>query len=133
MIRMSRSPSQKPQPHSPARPVETAAPATNLPAWLRVYPNTVHLSLRVQPRSSHNRLQSELGGQLRIRLTAPPVDSKANQALVVFLAEVLHCSRSQITLVRGHSSRQKTIEIRGIRASEVLERLKPDSQLRTLP
>jgi uncharacterized protein YggU (UPF0235/DUF167 family) len=51
------------------------------------------------------------------------VDSKANQALVGFLAEALHCPRSQITLLRGHSSRQKIVELRGLTPDAVLQRL----------
>jgi uncharacterized protein (TIGR00251 family) len=54
------------------------------------------------------------GGGLKIRLTAPPVDNSANEALVKFLASELGVSRSQVEIVSGHTSREKIVRIDGI-------------------
>jgi uncharacterized protein (TIGR00251 family) len=74
------------------------------------------ISVRVVPRSAHNKLEWEpatTGGQrsLRARLTAPPVDGAANEALIRLLAAQLDIPKRAITIVRGATSRQKIIEI----------------------
>jgi uncharacterized protein YggU (UPF0235/DUF167 family) len=63
------------------------------------------------------------GGELKIRLTAPPVDSAANDALVAFLADALDCPRHAVQLVRGHTSRQKLLRLAGITAETAAARL----------
>jgi uncharacterized protein len=83
------------------------------------------LAVRLQPRSSQNAIQGEQDGALRIRVTAPPVDSAANQALIDLLASTLDCARGQLTLVRGHRSRQKLISVSGVALPRILQRLTP--------
>lgn len=95
----------------------------SLPTWLRRGPGTWMLSLRIQPRASRNEIQGPLGDQLRIRLTAPPVDSAANRCLVEFLADRLGCSRSQVSLLRGQTSRQKVVAVTGLESGHILQRL----------
>ena len=73
------------------------------PAFVRDVPDGALVSLKVQPRASTNEIGEPLGHELRIRLTAPPVDSAANDALQRFLAEQLGCPRSHVQLVRGHT------------------------------
>ena len=75
---------------------------------------TTTLSVRIQPRASRNEVVSMEEGGFKIRLTAPPVDGAANEALVRFLAERLSVSQSQIEIVAGHTGRQKLIRIKGI-------------------
>jgi uncharacterized protein (TIGR00251 family) len=58
------------------------------------------------------------GGGLKIRLTAPPVDNAANEALVKFLASELGVSRSQVEIVSGHTSREKIVRIDGISGTD---------------
>jgi uncharacterized protein (TIGR00251 family) len=62
---------------------------------------------------------------LKIKITAPPVDSAANDALIRFLADTLDCGRNQIELVRGHTSRHKTLKIRGLNGESVAACLRP--------
>ena len=80
------------------------------------------LSVRIQPRASKNEIIRREGGGLKIRLTAPPVDGAANEALVRFLADTLRVSKSQVEIVSGHTSRDKIIKIKNI-SQENVERL----------
>ena len=93
------------------------------PAFLRAVPGGVVLSIRLQPRASRNEVGEAAGNELRIKVTAPPVDSAANEALLRLLAEHLDCARSQIELVRGHTSRHKVVKLHGLDAETVLARL----------
>lgn len=83
----------------------------------------VRLEVRVQPRSSRNQVVGEQNGCLKVKLTAPPVEGEANAALVAFLAEYLHLPRRDVVLVKGDTSRNKIIEIRGLGYKELAERL----------
>ncbi|MBA2396252.1 MAG: DUF167 domain-containing protein [Ktedonobacteraceae bacterium] len=80
------------------------------------------VTVRVIPRSSKNILEWEQG-TLKARLTAPPVDGAANAALISLLAERLAVPRRTISIVRGETSRQKTIEIAGLTLEEIERRL----------
>jgi uncharacterized protein (TIGR00251 family) len=91
--------------------------------FLRVGDGGVYLSVKLQPRSSANQIGEPLGGELRIKVTAPPVDSAANEALVEFLAKHLCCPRGSVELVRGQTSRHKLVLLRNLNAPEVLEKL----------
>ena len=66
-----------------------------------------------------------LGNELKIKITAPPVDSAANEALVQFLAAKLDCSKGAVRLVRGQTSRHKIVAITGLGAAEIEKRLLP--------
>lgn len=94
-----------------------------LPNYLRAQPEGTLLLIKLQPRASANAIGEALGDELRIKVTAPPVDAAANQALVELLAEVLDCSRSRVELLRGHTSRHKTIKLHGFKPEEVLAQL----------
>jgi len=82
------------------------------------------VSVRVSPRSSKNALTWE-EGMLKARITAPPVDGAANEALVALLAAQLDLPRRAITIVRGANSRQKTVEIAGITLEDMQQKIKP--------
>jgi uncharacterized protein (TIGR00251 family) len=69
------------------------------------------LSLHVQPGAARTEVAGLHGGALKIRLAAPPVDGKANAELVRFLAEAFGVPRRAVALVRGETSRQKTVRI----------------------
>jgi len=71
------------------------------------------LSVKLQPRASKNEIGEPLGDELKIKVTAPPVDAAANQALIELLAEALGCSRGKVELIRGHTSRHKTVRLHG--------------------
>ena len=81
------------------------------------------LSVKLQPRASKNEIGAPLGDELKIKVTAPPVDAAANQALIELLADTLGCSRGHVELLRGQTSRHKTILLHGFKAADVLQRL----------
>ena len=94
-----------------------------MPAFLRVQADGVLLSVKLQPRASANEIGDALGSELRIKVTAPPVEAAANEALVKLLAQELDCPRNRVELVRGHTSRHKTIKLYGLTAEAVLSKL----------
>ena len=91
--------------------------------FLRAHADGVLLSVKLQPRASKNEIGTPLGGELKIKVTAPPVDAAANEALVKFLAEKLDCPRGKVELIRGHTSRHKTILLHGFKPENVLPKL----------
>jgi len=97
---------------------------SNSPAFLRAQPNGVLLSVKLQPRASKNEIGDPLGDELKIKVTAPPVDAAANEALVELLAEKLDCARNRIEIVRGHKSRHKTAKLHGFMPEEILNHLR---------
>ncbi len=94
-----------------------------LPRFLSAQSRGLVLSIKLQPRASSNGIGEPLGNELRIRVTAPPVDAAANEALVRLLAEVLDCPRGQVQLLRGHTSRHKLVLLQGLQAEAVLAKL----------
>ena len=94
-----------------------------LPGFLRVQTDGVLLAIKLQPRASANQIGEPLGSELRIKVTAPPVDAAANEALVRLLAEVLDCPRNRVELVRGHTSRHKSVKVYGLSAEAVIAAL----------
>jgi len=94
-----------------------------LPPFISEQADTVLLSVKLQPRASANEIGQRLGSELRIKVTAPPVDAAANQALIELLAQKLDCPRRRIELIRGHTSRHKTIKLHGFAATAVLAAL----------
>ena len=77
-------------------------------------------TVRVVPKASKTEIAGLMDdGALKIRLTAPAVDGKANDALIKFLAEVLDCKRDQIEIVAGHTSRGKLISVIGVSPDKV--------------
>ena len=88
------------------------------------------LAVKLQPRASKNEIGPSQGNEIKIRVTAPPVEGAANEALIRFLAETLGCPRSAVQIVRGHASRHKTVAVAGVGAAEALARLKPQPEQR---
>ena len=88
-------------------------------SFLRDEADGVLLSVKLQPRASANEIGEPLGDELKIKVTAPPVDSAANEALVEFLADKLHCARNRIEIVRGHKSRHKVLKLHGFKVEEL--------------
>jgi uncharacterized protein (TIGR00251 family) len=81
------------------------------------------LQVRVTPRSSRNQVDGPRDGALKIRLNAPPVEGKANEALIEFLADQLAMPRRNILLLAGEQSRNKRLLLRGCTATELARRL----------
>lgn len=91
--------------------------------FLRIHSDGVFLSVKLQPRASRNEIDEAIGPELKIRVTAPPVDAAANEALLRLLAERLGCPRGSVQIVRGQTSRHKVIFLRGLAPALVEERL----------
>jgi uncharacterized protein (TIGR00251 family) len=83
-----------------------------MPAWLRRDGEDLILLLRVLPRASRDEIAGPHGDRLRVRLTAPPVDGKANAHLLRFLAGRLGLRVADLRLERGETGRDKQIRIR---------------------
>lgn len=73
----------------------------------------------VQPRGSRDRLEGEWQGALKVRLTAPPVEDRANEALRRFLAARLNIPSSAVRILAGERSRLKRLEVRGVSAEQI--------------
>jgi uncharacterized protein len=76
--------------------------------------NALVFSVRVTPRSSRDSIEGEYQGALKVRLTAPPVDNLANDALCRHLAKCLNLPVSAVRIVSGHKSRTKCVEVTGV-------------------
>ena len=81
-------------------------------------------AVRLHPRAKKNAITGTLGDALKISLTAPPLEGRANQACIEFLADLLKLPRSSITIAAGQTSRNKLIRISGLSAAEVEARLR---------
>jgi uncharacterized protein (TIGR00251 family) len=80
----------------------------------------VILAVRVQPRASKDEIAGVMGGALKIRLRAPALEDRANEALCEFLAELLKTSKAAVRILSGHHSRSKRVEVRGVTRQQVL-------------
>lgn len=89
--------------------------------WLRANPGGVSLTLHIQPGAKKTEFAGEHGDALKIRLAAPPVDGKANAALLAFLAGALGVARSAVTLRSGETSRRKVVQVDGITPERLRE------------
>ncbi|MGE3310642.1 MAG: DUF167 domain-containing protein [Limisphaerales bacterium] len=91
--------------------------------FLQADPAGTRIHLKVQPRASRNEIGTPDGELLKVRVTAPPVDHAANEAVLDLLAQHLGVRRSAIQLVRGTTSRQKVVLVAGLTPDEVVQRL----------
>ena len=78
-------------------------------------------AVRVAPRSSRSAIEGEHQGALKVRLTAPRVEDRANDALVRLVAEHLNVPRSAVRIIAGGKSRTKRVEIAGVTRAQVIE------------
>lgn len=92
-------------------------------AWLRAEGDGVMLSLHIQPGAKKTEVAGPHGEALKIRLAAPPVDGKANAALLAFIAAKVGAGRTAVELVSGQTSRTKRVCIRDITPQTVLAAL----------
>ena len=91
---------------------------------LRQRGEAVAFTVRVVPRASRNKIAGIHDGAVRIRLTAPPVEGAANEALISFLSSVLRVPKRDIELVSGQTARNKVVSVSGLSAEEVEARLR---------
>ena len=92
---------------------------------VRTRDNSVRFAVRVQPRASRSEIAGVHGDALKIRLSAPPVDGAANDALVELMADSLGVARRAVHIVSGEQSRSKVVEVEGVTAAAVLRLASP--------
>lgn len=90
---------------------------------IRDSPQGATFQVRVQPRARKNAIVGEVGDALKLALTAPPVEGRANDACIAFLSELLNVPRASVTIAAGQSTRNKVIRIAGMSAAELRRRL----------
>jgi uncharacterized protein (TIGR00251 family) len=84
---------------------------------------SAEVAIRLQPRAKRDEVVGERAGAIVIRLSAPPVDGKANAALCAFVAKSAGVSRSSVEIVRGRTSRDKIVRVEGVTQETVREAL----------
>ena len=87
---------------------------------LQIQGDAVILAVRVQPRASKTEIAGVMDGALKVRLQAPALEDRANEALCEFLAHLLKTPKSAVRILSGHRSRSKRVEIQGVTQQEVL-------------
>jgi uncharacterized protein (TIGR00251 family) len=93
--------------------------------FTRDTPDGCTLTVRIHPGARRSAITGVHAEALKISLTTPPVDGRANEALIAFLAEALHLPKARITLLTGATSRSKTLRVAGKNAAEVQAALDP--------
>lgn len=91
--------------------------------WLRESGDGVVLSLHIQPGAKKSEISGIHGDALKIRLAAPPVDGRANEALLAFLADMLGVPKSRVQLVSGQTSRSKRVAVSGLTPADIESRV----------
>jgi uncharacterized protein len=92
-------------------------------AAIKNSPTGVTFAVKVHPRAQKNAITSQTGDALKVALTAPPVDGKANEACIDFFAKLLNVPRSSVTIAAGQTSRNKVIRVVGLSPEEARRRL----------
>jgi uncharacterized protein len=90
---------------------------------IRDTPAGATFTVKVHPRAKKDALTGELGDALKLSVTAPPIEGRANEACIEFFAAVLKVSRSSVSIVAGETSRRKILQIAGLSADQVRARL----------
>ncbi len=90
---------------------------------IRDTPSGATFQIKVHPRARKNAITGEVGDAIKVALTAPPIEGRANEACIAFLAEFLNVPRSSVTIAAGETSRNKLICISGLSAVQVEAKL----------
>ena len=85
--------------------------------------STITFAVKVHPRAKKNAITGEFRDALKVSLTSPPVEGRANEACIELFSKLLKLPRSSITIASGQTSRQKVIRVSGISAEEVRRRI----------
>ncbi len=80
-------------------------------------------AVKVHPRARKNAITGEFGDALKLSLTSPPVDGRANQACIEFFAKLLMVPRSSVTIASGQTSRQKVIRVKGLSVGDLRRKM----------
>lgn len=94
-----------------------------IPTWLRECADGVEVSIYVQPGAKKTELAGDHDGALKLRISAPPVDGKANAAVIAFLADRCGVSKGKVLLLSGDTARRKRLHVIGITAASVVKQL----------
>lgn len=92
-------------------------------AFLKAGSGGTYIAIKVQPRASKNEIGPVLGDELKIKVTAPPVDAAANEALIELIADTLGCAKSKVQITKGQTSRHKTIFVSGVTVAQIASKL----------
>ena len=84
---------------------------------------SVALTLHIQPKASQNRFQGIHDNALKLAITAPPVDGKANKAVIAFLAKFFGIAKSELSITSGHQSRRKRCLLKGASLAEIQKKI----------
>ncbi len=84
---------------------------------------SVTFAVKVHPRARKNTITGELGNALKVSLTSPPVNGRANDACIDFFAKLLKVPRTSVTIASGQTSRAKVIRVAGLSVEEVRDRV----------
>lgn len=95
-----------------------------LPIWLNEKADEVIINVHAQPGAKRSAIVGLYGDKLKIAIATPPVDGKANKALIAYIAKTLEIPKSKINIISGESSREKRIRIQDITANECVDKLK---------
>ena len=109
--------------HPPGHPDEASGATQFVMIPIPENESAVTFAVRVHPRAKKSAITGELGAALKLAITAPPVDGKANEACIEFFAKLLKVPRSSVTIAAGHSSRNKLIRVAGVSATQVRQAL----------
>jgi len=90
---------------------------------IRKFADGATFAVKVHPRAKTDAITGEFGDALKLSLTSPPVEGRANEACIEFFAKLLKVPQSSVTIASGQSSRQKVIRVTGLSAEEVRRRI----------
>ena len=93
-----------------------------LPALSQAGPDTL-IQLKVVPGSSRDRVMGMLGDRLKVAVSAPPEDGKANKSVCALLAKLLEVPAKSLEVIAGHTNPRKTIQVTGMTVAQVAEKL----------
>ena len=91
---------------------------------IRDTPSGATFQVKVHPRAKKNAITGVIGDALKVALTAPAIEGRANEACISFFAELLNVPRSSVTIAAGESSRNKLIRVSGVSAAQVEKKLR---------
>ena len=91
---------------------------------IREAAEAVTFQVKVHPRAKKNEITGELGDALKVSLTAPPIEGRANEACIEFFAKLLRVPRSSVTIGSGQTSRNKVIRVAGVTSQYIRDRLR---------
>jgi len=103
-----------------------------MPVWARFCHGVWMLEIHVQPGAKTSEVAGEHGDRLKIKISAPPADNAANEALIEFIAKTAGVPKSRVKLVRGHASRLKTLEVE-TQQGQFIEKLLTTTKKRLAP